>query len=326
MNSSFPVQPLKAILWIAILGMAWAAGQFLQPDHTIASAGLAGYTTREMPLFNWDLFLKLSIGMGIAIPLLSFRSGDWLSMLVEAALLGLLAALSWNLADQLQGEAELGGLQGWKERAKGWIGMETEMQRTFNAGPLLMLHAAAVGLWILFQAVRNYMESRSRTMLIHIVLSFIVAAALLCYYQGLHSPLFYSVRFWVITQEVSLADSVHAFLEKGEIFLAVILITFTFVFPLIKFAALSWALLTPADGRASKMNKILGALGKWSMLDVFVVALLLLNMKLDSGLLDMELRTGVIWFSASILLTMLCSAWLGLIAPAAGSGRNGVGE
>ena len=47
--------------------------------------------------------------------------------------------------------------------------------------------------------------------------------------------------------------------------------------------------------------------GKWSMLDVFVVAVLLASVKL-AGLAQVEIHSGLYAFAASVLLTMLITA------------------
>ena len=140
----------------------------------------------------------------------------------------------------------------------------------------------------------------------------VTITAILFYVTGLHKPVFHSTRLWIMEEEVTLGGSVYVFWRSGENFIAAIILIFTFVFPMVKFAALFWSLMAGASKSAMKVNAALSWLGKWSMLDVFVVALLLVNMKLDSGLLDMELRSGMIYFAVSILLAMMCAAALTL--------------
>jgi paraquat-inducible protein A len=49
---------------------------------------------------------------------------------------------------------------------------------------------------------------------------------------------------------------------------------------------------------------------KWSMLDVFVVALLVVSVKLGS-LAQAHVELGIYAFAASVVLTMLLAAWIG---------------
>ena len=100
-------------------------------------------------------------------------------------------------------------------------------------------------------------------------------------------------------------QSVSLFFQGSEVFLGVVIILFTLVFPSLKFVFLFWGVLSKPTPFGKKVNKVLSTIGKYSMLDVFVVALLLLNLKFDSDILDMQVRIGVVYFAISIVLTMV---------------------
>ena len=51
----------------------------------------------------------------------------------------------------------------------------------------------------------------------------------------------------------------------------------------------------------------LDIINKWSMLDVFIVAVLILNMKFDSSIIVSKLEIGTTLFAISILLLMTSS-------------------
>jgi paraquat-inducible protein A len=53
----------------------------------------------------------------------------------------------------------------------------------------------------------------------------------------------------------------------------------------------------------------LGVLGKWSMLDVFVVAITIVITKISS-FAKAEARLGLYFFGASIMLAMLATGWI----------------
>ncbi len=93
--------------------------------------------------------------------------------------------------------------------------------------------------------------------------------------------------------------------ENNENFLGTIIFTFTIVFPISKYILLLFSLLLTEIEAISRLNRWMSVISKWSMLDVYIVALLLLNMKFDSRIVNMELREGVVWFSLSIILIML---------------------
>lgn len=92
--------------------------------------------------------------------------------------------------------------------------------------------------------------------------------------------------------------------EHDENFLGSIIFTFTIVFPIFKYILLLLSLLITEKEQITRLNRWLSVISKWSMLDVYVVALLLLNMKFDSRIVNMELKEGVVWFSISIILIM----------------------
>jgi len=55
-------------------------------------------------------------------------------------------------------------------------------------------------------------------------------------------------------------------------------------------------------------SKILALLDKWSMLDVFLVALLLLNFKMDSQIVVMKMRVGVAFLAFSVVTMIIFSS------------------
>jgi len=57
----------------------------------------------------------------------------------------------------------------------------------------------------------------------------------------------------------------------------------------------------------------LGILGKWSMLDVFVVAILIVLVKLGP-LAKVQPQRGVYWFAAAIFLSMITSMYVDNLA------------
>ena len=105
------------------------------------------------------------------------------------------------------------------------------------------------------------------------------------------------------------------FWNAGEIFLFLILLVFTIFFPFVKMNALLAIWLYPrltAD-EAKAFYKFVSHLGKWSMLDVFVVAILVLTVK-SSGVASIKVSGGFFLFFASVMLTQLASMWTGQIA------------
>ncbi len=107
-------------------------------------------------------------------------------------------------------------------------------------------------------------------------------------------------------QELRLFDSVKMFYESNDYLLAIIIFLFTIVLPIMKFFELLNRTFTILNV-SKKINYFLHLIDKWSMLDVFLVALLLLNFKLDSNFIVMKLKIGTSFIAISIILRMFAT-------------------
>jgi len=104
-------------------------------------------------------------------------------------------------------------------------------------------------------------------------------------------------------QEVRLFDSISMFYKSGDYLLSGIIFLFTIIFPLVKlFDLINKVLIILKFSK--KASYVLQILDKWSMLDVFLVALLLLNFKMDSNIIVMKLKIGTSFIVLSIIIRM----------------------
>ncbi|MBI3311968.1 MAG: paraquat-inducible protein A [Candidatus Omnitrophica bacterium] len=91
----------------------------------------------------------------------------------------------------------------------------------------------------------------------------------------------------------------------GDWLLAVIVFFFSMVFPFLKLGALALLWFGRFTNHERKRTlHWLGVLGKWSMLDVFAVAILIVAAKLRS-LTEVQPRIGIYLFGFAIILSML---------------------
>jgi paraquat-inducible protein A len=138
-------------------------------------------------------------------------------------------------------------------------------------------------------------------------------ALLLCI-AGIFRPFMSMTKLWLFEHPISVRDGLITLWNESELFLFVILLAFTVIFPLVKnlsLLALEWS-SGPARGRDVQLHRFIAQLGKWSMLDVFVVAILVLSLK-SGGLATMRVEDGAFLFCGSVLLTQCASAWMGRI-------------
>jgi len=145
------------------------------------------------------------------------------------------------------------------------------------------------------------------TLLISTVLLFI----------GLSLPLLQTQQqfFWKKWENsYSVWAGVKALSHQGDYFLAGVLFFFSIVFPLAKLISLAviWFVKLREDQRATLLHW-LGLLGKWSMLDVFVVAILIVLVKLGP-MARVEPRIGVYFFAAAIVASMLTTMYVTRLA------------
>jgi len=114
--------------------------------------------------------------------------------------------------------------------------------------------------------------------------------------------------------EYSIIAGVRGLWEERQYSLAIILFFFSIVFPLFKLAALGflWAVRLAEPKRQAVLHW-LGILGKWSMLDVFVVAILIVLVKLGP-LVKVRPQPGVYWFAAAVFLSMITSMYVDRLA------------
>ncbi len=122
---------------------------------------------------------------------------------------------------------------------------------------------------------------------------------------GLSLPLIKVEQLVFWKSEYSVMAGVLGLMHHGDYFLAALIFFFSVVFPIAKLVLLwgVWEMKLEED-RRNDLVKWLGMLGKWSMLDVFVVALIVVLVKLGP-LAKTTPQGGVYVFCAAILTSMI---------------------
>lgn len=140
-------------------------------------------------------------------------------------------------------------------------------------------------------------------------LRILLALVAICLLAGLFSPIITLEKFYFFANTVSIASGLVELLEEGQILLFIIITLFSIVLPILKLFILN-KLLSPTLNKKNtflKYLKWMHSYGKWSMLDVFVVAILLAAVKLGS-VAEVQLHYGLYLFTGAVLLTMLITA------------------
>ena len=135
--------------------------------------------------------------------------------------------------------------------------------------------------------------------------------ALAAFGHGVFAPLMRLEKLWFFNNQYSLYSSLETLYVHREIFLFIFLFLFSVLTPLVKMAGL--ALVANAGEQFRRGHErflhVLETWGKWSMLDVFVVALLFVSVKLGT-LANVTIHAGLYWFGGAVVLIQLLSMWL----------------
>lgn len=124
-----------------------------------------------------------------------------------------------------------------------------------------------------------------------------------------------TIRSLFLAREYSLLESVFAFLTDGDWFLFVVTFLFSVAFPVVKIVTglVLWFVLDATGAYARPALGWLAAMSKWSMLDVFIIALVVLVA--DGRLLtSADIQIGAIVFSAAVLLSTWATRRLSVLA------------
>ena len=136
----------------------------------------------------------------------------------------------------------------------------------------------------------------------------LLLAALPLLIAGLAMPAISITRLFVFTDTYSIAGTVLAFWSGGNYLLFGIVLFFSLLFPAAKILIALWAWNTgPEQSEGEKLRRIcrlFAVISKWSMLDVFIVALTVLAVE-GSLFAAADVHLGIVLFALSVILSTL---------------------
>jgi len=141
-----------------------------------------------------------------------------------------------------------------------------------------------------------------------IFLEMLMAGAALCLLLGLTLPVVKLTWLYFFDNRHSIISIIWVLFQDKEWLLSGVLIIFSALFPLIKLSYLLVLYLRRLNDilPSEKLLFILSWLGRWSMLDVLVLALIVFYTK-QTGVADATVLPGIYFFAVSVLLTMWAS-------------------
>ena len=120
-------------------------------------------------------------------------------------------------------------------------------------------------------------------------------------------PLDLCIKWWASTGGVPLGSRtlpgiIGGLFESGTIVLGVLVVLFSILFPLSKIVV---TLIIGLGSPSPRLTRVLALTGKWSMADVFLVAMLITFFKADSLNFSFVGEVGIYLFAAAALLSSL---------------------
>jgi paraquat-inducible protein A len=140
-----------------------------------------------------------------------------------------------------------------------------------------------------------------------IVLSVLWAIAIAALAAGLVMPAVRVTRLRMFDETLSVLSGIAELWRGGSWPLAIVIALFSVAFPAAKLALAAWLWFATHAGR-DRLHALATGAGKWSMLDVLVVAVVVASMQ-GGFLVRLRPETGIYLFGASTLLASLL-AWL----------------
>lgn len=137
----------------------------------------------------------------------------------------------------------------------------------------------------------------------------LLTVAFLAFGAGIFFPFFHVTKFWMFHDAVSVVSGILALFHEGEYFLFGVLTLFTLLFPCVKLGLLAviWVEREHNLTRVRRLHHWVEHLGKWSMLDVFVVAILVVALK-SASVAELHIGSGLYLFTFSVIATQVASS------------------
>ncbi len=121
-------------------------------------------------------------------------------------------------------------------------------------------------------------------------------------------PLIELKKLKFFTDTPSLLSVIAGLADEKDYFLASILVVFTLIFPISKLTLLSALVLSPKS-QFAPITKWLARLGKWSMLDVLILAVSVYAAH-KSGLASVASQPGAWCFALSVILAAFAAEFI----------------
>ena len=136
-------------------------------------------------------------------------------------------------------------------------------------------------------------------------LRWLLVVSTLLLIAGFFAPMLTLTKFIMFSNSFSIITGIWQLLLDGKVFLFILIAGFSIILPLAKIILL-FNLLHPKTTHPNRRKKLLHLMhdyGRWAMLDVMVVAILIVTVKLGA-IASIEIHAGLYIFGLAVLLIM----------------------
>ena len=124
---------------------------------------------------------------------------------------------------------------------------------------------------------------------------------------GLSMPIMTVSKFIFLDNTFSISSGIYDLFAEGRYFLFVVILGLSVLLPVLKLGVLFYLLLSFEKleylNKTKRLLNLMHDYGRWAMLDVMVVALLIVTVKLGA-FVNIQTHNGLYVFGISVLLTM----------------------
>lgn len=136
----------------------------------------------------------------------------------------------------------------------------------------------------------------------------VLLVAVLLFLVGISTPMMTISKLIFFNSSFSVVSGITELFHSGQIILFIVVSLFTLVMPALKFLVLFQLLSARPSGESMKRYlHLMHHYGRWAMLDVMVVAILVVTVKLGA-LASVEVHYGLYLFGASVVIIMLVTS------------------
>lgn len=136
------------------------------------------------------------------------------------------------------------------------------------------------------------------------IINFLLIVSVALFVVGIWAPILTLKKLLFVRNTFSILSGIEQLITDGQYTLFLLITVFTLILPCCKIAVLFTVWNSSGSRTRRRYVEWLATLGKWSMLDVFVVAVFIASVKMGT-LASVEIHYGLYVFTAAVVLMML---------------------